>query len=213
MKIRYQINLFILLWLAVSSIPLMLFGYFIIDQLSYQLYAELLTKELNHIVYQDIFNEDLNSIATVHHHENESNLSALANIHHHLINDLGNTSSFYLLDSHFQVILHQDYSPGQVFAFDFAKKMLQQREGKIHYIYQGEPHFAIFTTLPQFDWLAVLAITEAEMFAYRDFYRQWVTIFGSVMILIVLLFALVFSRRLSKKIQTILQFLTSLLRH
>lgn len=209
MKIRYQINLFILLLLAGSSIPIMLFGYFIIHQLSYQLYAELLTKELNHVVYQDIINNDLNSTAAIHHHENENNSlpTQLENIHHHLINDLGNTTYFYLLDSHSQVVLHKDYSPGQVFAVDFAKKMLQQREGKIHYTYQGEPYFAVFTTLPQLNWLAVLAITEEEMFAYRDFYRQWVTIFGSVMILIVLWFALVLSRRLSQKIQVTLQFL------
>jgi methyl-accepting chemotaxis protein len=185
----------------------MLFGYFIIHQISYQLYTELLTKELNYIIYQHIANNDFNATAT-HHHEHENNSSALQleNIHHHL-NALGYTTNFYLLDSHTQVVLHQDYSPGQIFAVDFIKEMLQQREGKIYYSYQGKPYFAVFTTLPQLNWLAVLAITEDEMFAYRDFYLQWVTIFGGVMVLIVLLLALVFSRRLSKKIQTTLQFL------
>lgn len=191
MKIKYKINLFIWLMLAISSISLMLLGYFIVNQMSYQLYTELLTKELNHIIHQDMtnINDDFN-----------------AKIHHHTVNDLGNTTYFYVLDSHAQVILHQDYSPGQSFDFDFAKHMLQQREGKIHYTYQGKPYFAVFSTLPP-GWLVVLAMTEKEMFTYRDIYLRWVSIFGLILLLTLLLFTLVFSRKLTKKIQAILQFL------
>lgn len=207
MKIRYQINLFILLLLAVSSIPLTLFGYFIIHQISYQLYTELLTKELNHIVYQDILNNEFNSTVSIRYPENNLYSTQLENIHHHLINDLDNTTYFYLLDNHAQVILHKDYAVGQVFNFDFTQEMLRQHQGNIHYPYQGKAYFAVFTTLPQLNWLAVLAIPEEEMFAYRNFYQQWVSIFGSLMILTVLWLALVFSRRLSRKIQAILQFL------
>lgn len=179
--------------LAISSIPLMLLGYFIVNQMSYQLYTELLTQELNHITHQDMANikNDFNSIAT---------------IHHHTVNDPGNTSYFYILDSHAQVILHQDYSPGQSFDFDFAKHMLQQREGQIHYTYQSKPYFAVFSTLPP-GWLVVLAITEKEMFTYRDIYLRWVSIFSLILLLTLLLFTLMFSRKLTKKIQAILQFL------
>ncbi|NJO15957.1 MAG: PAS domain S-box protein [Thioploca sp.] len=210
MKIRYKINLFILLMLAVSNILLMLLGYFIINQMSYQLYAELLTKELNHVIHQDMIrnDNDFNSTATVHHQDNKNNLSPtqLENIYHHMVKDIGNTTYFYVFDSHAQVILHKDYSPGQMFAFDFAKDMLQQRKGKIQYIYQGKPYFAVFSTLPT-GWMVVLAMTEEEMFTYRDFYFRWASLISLVLLLTILLFTLVFSRRLTKKIQAILRFL------
>lgn len=208
MKIQFKINLFMFLMLALFGIPLIIAGYFIINEITYQLHKKLLTNEMDHIqeevasVHQ-ILEEA--GVAEIPGYINSAQQELIENLREHHF--FGDTCHLFILNAQSEVVLHRDYQTGEPFDFDFAQQMLQQKHGMIQYDYKGQKRFAAFSTFPQWNWLIVLCITQEEMFAQRARYIQLVLVFSLLIFLGVLLLSYLLSMGTTKNIRGILQFL------
>ncbi|MCV6636732.1 ATP-binding protein [Candidatus Albibeggiatoa sp. nov. NOAA] len=207
MKIQTKINIFAFLLLALLAIPIVVIGYFSINQIVYKLNHELFTKEIGNI------NQEINELYETLEFSGVLGIeSYIVNAQHELLDKFknyryGETGYLYILNPEGKVVLHQDFPEGKQLRFSFTNKILEQKNGEIQYSYKDQPRYAVFLTTPQWDWTIVLSITKAEIFQYRATYLQSVVLFSLVLFVSLLLLSHFFTRRMSRRIDNTLSFL------
>ena len=126
MKIQVKINLFMFLMFILLILSIVSVGYVVINKIIYQLNDQLLSRELDHI-YEEIVelghNDDLHGLEQIESHQISSQKELLEHLQTHNLQYFNKHIQLYIINSHYQIILHPDYQTGQPFLFDFVKKM------------------------------------------------------------------------------------------
>lgn len=81
---------------------------------------------------------------------------------------IGDTGYAYVVEEDGLILMHPD--PKEILkldisAFDFGRKMLEQKNGQIHYAYQGVEKFAAFSASKKLGWIFTVSGIESEIFA------------------------------------------------
>jgi PAS domain S-box-containing protein len=207
MKIQTKINIFAFLLLALLAVPIVVIGYFSINQIVYKLNHELFTKEINNInkeiteLYETLEFSGVLGIESYIVNAQQELLKKFRNYRY------GNTGYLYILTPEGKIILHQDFKKGQKLDYPFTEKILSKKHGEIEYTYKQKPRYAVFLTSTKWNWTIVLSVTKAEIFQHRATYLKFVVLFSLLLFLTLLLLSHLFTRRMSVRIDDTLAFL------
>ncbi|MEK7991735.1 MAG: ATP-binding protein [Thiotrichaceae bacterium] len=207
MKLQTKINIFAFLLLALLAIPIVVIGYFSINQIVYKLNNELFSKEINNI------NQEITELYETLEFSGVLGIeSYIINARQELLDKFkdyryGNTGYLYILDSEGKIILHHNIKKGKQLNYPFIYDILEQKNGEIHYDYAGKHRYAVFLTTPKWNWTIVLSIAEDEIFKYRANYLKFVVLFTLILFLCLLLLSHLFTRGISVRIDDTLAFL------
>ncbi len=207
MKIQTKINIFAFLLLALLAVPIVIMGYFSINQIVYKLNHELFSKEINNINKEidDLYETlEFSGVLGIESYIISSQQKLLEKFKHYRY---GQTGHLYILNPQGKVILHKDFEKGEQLYYPFVKTILRQKYGEIQYTYRNKSRYAVFLTTGKWDWTIVLSVAESEIFQHRATYLKFVVLFGLILFLTLLLLSHLFTRRTSKRIDDTLAFL------
>ncbi len=112
------------------------------------------------------------------------------------------TGHIYIIEAPDRVIFHPEYDAGERVNFNDLETLFEQREGTVEYRYQGEKHFAAFTTIYPLEWIVLLSIDEREMYAEEAEYLLQIIFIAIVIFCISALVVSLFVRRFVQRLQT-----------
>lgn len=200
MKLGRQINLFVLLLLGALAIVLMAIGYFTIERILLRDHTITFTRELDNIdlnirqSYQELENTSLLGLQSYVDSEQQRLLSVLKDY------EFGETGQLNLLNLDSRVLLGEGFTRSDHFNPEHLQQMIKTNSGLIRFEQNGASCFAVFRHSSYWDWLLVLTIDEAELFAARDLYLKLALAFSLVALALAALFSLRISRTLQKRI-------------
>jgi len=204
MKLRFQINLFVMLLLGVLVAILVAVGYFTINQIIVKDHNTVFTRELDNInlnirqSYQELEETGLLGLTSYVEAEHKRLLGVLKSY------QFGETGQLHLLTPDGRHILHGENPPDISFKLEVVEWMLTTRSGHLRHEQDGQTFFAVYRTSSHWNWLLVLTISESELFAARDIYLKKALGFSLMAFILVTLFSLGISRTLKHRIDPIL---------
>jgi signal transduction histidine kinase/CheY-like chemotaxis protein len=204
MKLRFQINLFVMLLLGVLVAILVAVGYFTINQIIVQDHTTVFTRELDNIdlnirqSYQELEETGLLGLTSYVEAEHKRLLGVLKSY------QFGETGQLHLLTPDGRHILHGENPPDISFKPEVVEWMLTARSGHLRHEQDGQTFFAVYRTSSHWNWLLVLTISESELFAARDIYLKEALGFSLMAFILATLFSLGISRTLERRIEPIL---------
>ncbi|MDM8545209.1 sensor histidine kinase [Candidatus Venteria ishoeyi] len=207
MKIQTKLFLLIFIILTALGVPIVLAGYYVMNQLIYTAHQQGFSREITHIKtkiekdYQTLKDAGVADIKQYHEEAQETLLNALKNY------EYGETGHLYVLTTDAKVLLHQGHQRGETFSPDFVQDMLNKQEGFTEYEYQDKDFIAAYLTSKEWNWLIVLEITKDEIFAIRSLYINFIGAVSTVIFLVLLLLSYVITRRSSLRIKGTLNYL------
>ncbi|WP_353572895.1 ATP-binding protein [Candidatus Albibeggiatoa sp. nov. BB20] len=207
MKIQTKINIFAFLLLALLAIPIVVMGYFSINQIVYKLNRELFSKEIDNInqeiteLYETLEFSGVLGIESYIINAQQELLDKFKHYHY------GETGYLYIINSDGEVILHRDFTKEKQLDYSFIHTIIEQKNGEIQYAYKEQSRYAVFLTTPKWDWTIVLSVTKNEIFQHRATYLKFVVFFTLILFFSLLLLSHLFTRRISVRIDDTLVFL------
>ncbi|MCU7934218.1 MAG: response regulator [Candidatus Thiodiazotropha sp. (ex Dulcina madagascariensis)] len=210
MKLRHQVNLFVLILLGGLATVLVTVGYFAIDRIILQNHATVFTRELDNIdlnirqSYRELEETGLIGLADYVDAEKKRLLGMLKGY------EFGNTGRLYLLTLDGRIALGEGLPPGMPFKPERFQWLLKANTSQVWYEHNGLKHFAVFRRASHWNWLVVLSISEEELFADRDFYLKLALGFSLAACVLAALFSLGISHTLQRRIDPTLRCLQKL---
>lgn len=200
MKIQHKINLFMFIILMLLSISIVVAGYIIINSIVYKLNNQIFTQQVQNVKreLQEVYDIlDASGVSGID--------SYLLKAQREFLNKVstytqGKTGYFYIVDADSHVVLHRDLQKGAAFNLPSVNTMLQQKEGDIEYVYEGDTRYCVFSYFPEWHWLIALSVSKREMFAEREKYLTFVAVLSFVIALIVLLLSHLYTSGISQRI-------------
>lgn len=205
MKLQTKILTFLFLMLALLGLPMFIAGYMVISQIVYQLNEALFSHELKMLhteVARSYQTLEYAGVLSVPGYVERSQNALLKKMQAH---SFGESGRVYVFNSKKHMLLHKDLKKEEIMEnLYFIDEMIQNKNGKISYQYNGTQRFCVYVYYPNWDWFIALSIDEAEIFAARQFYLKIVMIVSLSVFFTVWLLSSLFALRTSKKINTTL---------
>ena len=204
MKIRHQVNLFILILLFVLSAVLVAAGYFAINRIVMQDSTTVFTRELDNIdfsirqSYKELEDTQLLGLESYVNAEKKRLLEFLKGYR------FGQTGQLHLIGPENQNMLNGATLGNTSYNKKIFQQMHNSGSGQIRFLANNQSYFSVFRHSSHWDWLMVLTIAEEELFASRNFYLKATFAFIIVTFLIVVLFSFRLGSVLLKRIDTTL---------
>jgi signal transduction histidine kinase len=211
MKLSHQINLFLLILLGTFAVILVTVSYLTINRTVLQDHTTVFTRELENIDFnirqshEELESAGLIGLASYVAAEKKRLLGMLKGY------KFGQTGQLTLLDMEGRAISREGPGTDIPFNEDFLQIVSTAKAGQFRYLHKDldkkSDHFdfVIFRRASHWNWLLVLTINEAELFASRDYYLKQAIGFSFAAFVLAALFALTISRTLTKRINPIIQ--------
>ncbi|OHD08474.1 MAG: hypothetical protein A2Y41_11745 [Spirochaetes bacterium GWB1_36_13] len=116
---------------------------------------------------------------------------------------LGETGFIYIIDNQGNALIHEKLEGKNLSDKPYIKKMLQEKNGKLHYLIEeeGKDYIAFFSYIPELDWIAVSGLSYDELMAPLFLLKIFIILGVLVAFIISLLISSMTGKLLAKKIE------------
>ncbi len=196
MNLFSKIFLSTVLVLSLPGIPIVLAGYFIINEIIYDLHKSNFINEISHI--QRYINNaqatlEETGVQDIEFYINDSKNQILNQVNEYRY---GKTGHIDIVNHDNHLLTHKHYNKDELLNVSFIKNIFKsdETEGNMEYTLKGKNYFSVFKKSLTWNWVIIFEIEKNEIFQQRNNYIK----FSSVAIIITFFIMIIVAYFLAK---------------
>ncbi|MDM8568910.1 ATP-binding protein [Thiotrichales bacterium HSG1] len=207
-----KIFLSTILILALPGIPIVLAGYFIINEIVYDLNKNNFINEISHI-QQDINNAQTTleetGVQDIEFYVNDSKKRVLNQVNKY---HYGRTGHIDILGSNSHLLTHKHDDKDEFVNVSLIKNILKadKTDGDMEYKLKGKHYFSVFKKSPTWNWVIIFEIEKNEIFQQRNNYIKFSAVVIIVTFFIMIIVAYFLAKNNVNRMNSVLDYLKNI---